>query len=135
MKLFLDDFSMFNDLNTHLTKLQLCSSKCRKFDINLNPKKCMFFMHSHIILRHAISKEGKLLHMKKILVIVHMPTLKTLKDIYVFNGITQYYRCFIKDFVVIMVPITKLLQRQKLSSGQQNANKLRKKSSSVMWMH
>jgi hypothetical protein len=126
---------MFNNLNTHLTKLQLCSGKCKKFDINLNPKKCMFLMHSHIILGHVISKEGKLLHLKKILAIVHMPTLKTLKDIHVFNGITQYYQCFIKDFVVIMVPITKLLQRQKLSSGQQNANKLGKKSSSVMWMH
>jgi len=107
----------------------------QKIWYKLEPQKCMFFMHSHIILGHAISKEGKLLHMKKILAIVHMPTLKTLKDIYVFNGITQYYRCFIKDFVVIMVPITKLLQRQKLSSGQQNANKLGKKSSSVMWMH
>ncbi len=29
MKLFLDDFSVFNDLNTHLTKLQLCFYKCK----------------------------------------------------------------------------------------------------------
>ncbi len=135
MKLFLDDFSVFNDLNTHITKLWLCFAKCKKFGISLNPKKCMFLMHSNIILRYEISKEGKLLDLKKKLAIVHIPTLKTPKGIHLFNGITQYCRCFIKDFVVIMAPITKLLQRQKLSSGQRNANKLGKKSSNVTWMH
>jgi hypothetical protein len=40
-----------------------------------------------------------------------MPTPKKPKDIHVFNGIAQYYWCFIKDFAFIMVPITKLLQK------------------------
>jgi hypothetical protein len=106
MKLFIDDFGVFNNLDTHLTKLQLCFDNWRKFYIRLNPKKCMFLMHSSIIL---VSKEGKLLDSKKILAIVHMPTLKTPKDIHVFNGMTQYYQCFIKDFAFIMIPITKLL--------------------------
>lgn len=78
MKLFLDDFSVFNDLDTHLTKLQLCFDKCSEFYITLNPKKCMFLVHLGIIL---VSKEGKLLDSKKISTIVHMPTLKTPKDI------------------------------------------------------
>jgi hypothetical protein len=56
MKLFLDDFNMFNDLNTHLTKLQLCFDKC--VIISLNHKKCMFLMHSSIILGYEVSKEG-----------------------------------------------------------------------------
>jgi hypothetical protein len=34
---------------------------------------------------------GKLSDLKKILTIVHMPTLKTFKDIHVFNGMAQYY--------------------------------------------
>jgi hypothetical protein len=61
MKLFLDDFSVFNDLNTHLTKLQLCFDKCREFDISLNLEIYMFFMHSCIILGCIKSKESKLL--------------------------------------------------------------------------
>jgi hypothetical protein len=40
-----------------------------------------------------------------------MPTPKTPKDIQVFNGMAQYYRGFIKDFIFIMAPITKLLQK------------------------
>jgi len=43
--------------------------------------------------------------------IIHMPTPKTTKDIQVFNGMTLYYQCFIKDFTFIMAPITKLLQK------------------------
>jgi len=41
MKLFLDDFSMFNNLDTHLPKLWLCFDKCREFGISLNLNKCM----------------------------------------------------------------------------------------------
>jgi hypothetical protein len=40
-----------------------------------------------------------------------MPTPKTTKDIHIFNGMAQYYQCFVKDFAFIMVPITKLLQK------------------------
>ncbi len=110
MKLFLDDFCVFNDMDTHLTKLRLCFDKWREFYLRLKPKKCMFFVHSNIIL---VSKEGKLLNLKKILAIIHMPTPKTPKDIQVFNGMTQYYQCFIKDFAFIMAPTTKLLWKIK----------------------
>jgi hypothetical protein len=42
---------------------------------------------------------------------VNMPTLKMPKDILVFNGMAQFYWCFIKNFAFIMVPITKLLHK------------------------
>jgi len=45
MKLFLDDINVFSDLNTRLTKLQLCFDKCKEFGVNLNLKKLMFFVH------------------------------------------------------------------------------------------
>ncbi len=48
---------------------------------------------------------------KKQSAIVHMPTSKTPKDVKVFNGMAQYYRCFIKDFALIIVSITKLLRK------------------------
>lgn len=38
-----------------------------------------------------------------------MLTSKMLKDIYVFDGMAQFYRCFIKKFSLIMAPITKFL--------------------------
>jgi hypothetical protein len=65
MKLLLDDFSMFNDLDTHLPKLWLWFDKCKEFDISLNPKKCMFLVLWNVILGYMVSKEGKLLDLKK----------------------------------------------------------------------
>jgi hypothetical protein len=61
-----------------------------------------------MILGFIFSKEGKLLGPKKIQVIVNMPTLKNLEYIQVFNGMAQFYICFIKKIVAIMAPITKL---------------------------
>jgi hypothetical protein len=113
MKLFLDDFSMFSNLDTRLPKLQLCLDKCREFNISLNLEKCMFLVHLGVILGYVVFKEGKLPNVKKNLVIVHMPTLKTINDIRVFNGMAQYYMCFNKDFAFIMAPITKLLWKIK----------------------
>lgn len=43
MKHFLNNFSVFNDQNTHLQELRLCFDKCRKFSITINLGKCMFW--------------------------------------------------------------------------------------------
>ncbi len=59
MKLFLDDFNVFNNLYTHLPKLQLCFDKCREFGISLNLEKCMFLMHSSNILEYMVSTRSK----------------------------------------------------------------------------
>ncbi len=42
-----------------------------------------------------------------------MPTLQNPQQIQVFNGMTEFYRCFIKNFVTIMAPITKLTKKTK----------------------
>jgi hypothetical protein len=90
IKLFLNDFCVFNILDAQLIKLQLCFDKCREFGISLNLKKCMFFAHSGVILGYVVSKEGKLLDPKKISTIVHKPAPKTPKEyIRVFNGMAQ----------------------------------------------
>jgi hypothetical protein len=81
MKLFLDNFNVFNNLDTHLPKLQLCFDKCREFGISLNYEKYMLMVHLGIILEYMVSQKGKLLDLKKISTTVHMPTLKTPKDI------------------------------------------------------
>jgi hypothetical protein len=66
MKIFLDNFMVFNDLSTHLKKLRKCFIKCRKYVINLNLEKCAFVVCSRTILRFIISKEGKTPDPKKI---------------------------------------------------------------------
>jgi hypothetical protein len=37
MKIFLDDFIMYSDMENHLHKLRLCFQKCREYGISQNP--------------------------------------------------------------------------------------------------
>jgi hypothetical protein len=66
MKIFLDDFIMYNDTDSHLQNLIFCLQKCKEYGFSLNPNKCAFMVFSGMILGFIISKEGKLLHPKKI---------------------------------------------------------------------
>jgi hypothetical protein len=66
MKIFLDDFTMYSDMESHLQKFKLCFKKCRKYGISLNLNKCAFMVFSRMILGFIVSKEGKLPNPKKI---------------------------------------------------------------------
>ncbi len=62
---------------------------------------------SRMILGFIIFNEGKLPNPKKIQTIVNMPPPKNPQQIQIFNGMAQFYKCFIKKFIAIMAPITK----------------------------
>jgi hypothetical protein len=99
MKLLLDDFTIFNYLDIHLSKLWKCFEKCQKDGISLNPKNCAFMVLSCMIIRFIVSKEGKLLDPKKVKAIIKMPIPKNSHDIQVFNILTQFYQCFVKTLL------------------------------------
>ncbi len=86
MKIFLDNFIVYSDMDSHLQKLRLCFQKCREYGISLNLDKCAFMVFLGMILGFIISKEGKLPNLKKIQAIVNMPPPKNRQNIQVFNG-------------------------------------------------
>jgi len=91
MQFFLDDFTIFNDLDIHLSRLQKCFEKCQKYGISLNPKNCAFMVLLGMILRLIVSKEGKLLDPKKVKTIIKMPIPKNFHNIEAFNSLAQFY--------------------------------------------
>jgi hypothetical protein len=66
---------------------------------------------SGTILGFIVSKEGKIMDPKKVEALVSMPIPTTPQCIQVFNGMAQFYKCFIKKFTSIMSPITKLFKK------------------------
>jgi hypothetical protein len=76
MKIFLDDFMVYSDMESHLQKLRLCLKKCRKYGISLNLDKCAFMVFLGMIVCSIVSKEGKLPYPKKIQALVNMPPPK-----------------------------------------------------------
>jgi hypothetical protein len=80
MKIFLDDFTIFSDLSTHLEKLNKCIFKCKEFGINLNLNKCAFMVFLRTILGFIISKKGKVMDPKKVQALLNMPVPTTPSD-------------------------------------------------------
>jgi hypothetical protein len=58
MKIFLDDFIIYSDMDIHLPKLKLCFQKCREYGISLNLKKCAFMVFLGMILGCLVPKNG-----------------------------------------------------------------------------
>ncbi len=81
MKIILDDFTIFNDLSTHLEKLKKCFLKCREFNISLNLDKCAFMVFLGTILGFIVSKVGKVMDPKKVEALVNMLVATTPKEI------------------------------------------------------
>jgi len=73
IKIFLDDFIIFNDLSTHLEKLTKCFFKCKKFVIRLNPNKCAFMVFLKTILGFIIFNKVKVTDPNKVQALVNMP--------------------------------------------------------------
>ncbi len=112
MKIFLDDFTVYSDMDSHCKSSNyVCKSVENMALAYLN--KCALMVFSRMILGFIISKKGRLPDLKKIQAIVNMPPLKNPHQIQVFNGMAHFYKCFIKNFVAIMAPITKLTRKTK----------------------
>ncbi len=67
MKIFLDDFTVYSDMENDLMK-------------------CAFMVFLRLILRFIVSKEGKIPDPKKVQAIVNMLVLTNPQQIHVFNG-------------------------------------------------
>jgi hypothetical protein len=76
----------------------------------ITKKKSAFMIFFQIILGFIIAKQGKLPDPKKIQAIINMH-VHNLQHIQVSNGMAQIYKCFIKNFTIIMALVTKLTRR------------------------
>ncbi len=90
----------------------------------MNLDKCAFMVFSGMILGFIVSKKRKLLDPKKIQAILNMPPPKNPQKIQVFNGMAQFYKCFIKKIVIIMAPSTELTKKQRLFFRQKSVQRL-----------
>jgi hypothetical protein len=72
LKVFLDDFMVYSDMDIYLQKFKLHFQKCKEFGISLNPYKCVFYGIFKMILGFIVSKEGKLPNPKKIQTIIQV---------------------------------------------------------------
>ena len=85
--------------------------RCRQHQITLNSKKCILCAPFGMLLGHIICKEGLLIDLVKIALILSLPPLTNVKMLWATLGHTRYYRNFIKGYAAITAPMEKLLKK------------------------
>ena len=74
--------------------------------------KCEFWLDSVAFLGHVVSKDAISVDMKKVEAIQSWPRPTSVSEIRSFLGLAGYYRRFIKDFLRLAAPLTRLTQKQ-----------------------
>nr|GEU54325.1 reverse transcriptase domain-containing protein [Tanacetum cinerariifolium] len=85
--------------------------RCEDINLFLNWEKSHFTIKEGIVLVHKISKEGIEVDKAKVELIAKFPHPTIVKGIRSFLGHAGFYRRFIKDFLKIARPITRLLEK------------------------
>ncbi|GJY48523.1 reverse transcriptase domain-containing protein [Tanacetum coccineum] len=112
VEVFMDDFFVFGDsFNKCLNNLDKIIQRCKDAHLILNWEKCHFMVKEGIMLGHKVSGAGLEVDKAKFDVISKVPPLNNIKGIRSFLRHADFYRRFIKYFLKIGRPLTKLLEK------------------------
>jgi hypothetical protein len=111
LEAYFDDWTVFSIMKDHIECLRLMLDKCRKCQIALNFKKCIFFSPFGVLLGHIVCKQGLLVDPSKIPNIVDLPPPTSVRQLCIALGHTGYLRNFIKGYAHITTPMEKLLKK------------------------
>lgn len=111
---FFDDILIYSksvaDHVEHLKKIFLALTENH---LVVNKKKCDFGVTKVEYLGHIVTAEGVAADPKKVSAMTDWPTLKDIKGLRGFLGLTGYYRRFVKDYGSVAKPLTELLKLEK----------------------
>ena len=79
--------------------------------IHLKPEKCVFHVNRVVYLVMIVSVSGLQMDLGKIQAIVEWNTPNTVKEVQAFLGLSNFYRCFIRDNSHIVTPLTEVTRK------------------------
>ena len=110
---FFDDILIYNSSWTeHLQHLHAILNILRAHRLHLKRSKCSFSTVVHY-LGHIITSEGVAMDIVKVAAVQSWPRPRAACGLHVFLGLVGYYRRFIKDYGVIVAPLTQLLHKDR----------------------
>jgi hypothetical protein len=81
LKVYLDDWEVYNLLKDHVEVLSMMLERCRKCQISLNIKKCIVGTPFRIILSRIVCRQGLIVDPAKIAVIMNLTPPKSMHQL------------------------------------------------------
>ena len=95
----------------HFAALDKFLARAEKYNLRLNPKKCIFGVTFEKLLGHIVSQKGIEIDPDKVKATREMPAPRTEKEVRGFMGRLQYISRFISKLTTVCEPIFKLLRK------------------------
>eukprot|EP00253_Pinus_taeda_P004566 PITA_04566 len=111
LEAYFDDWTMFGLVKCNVESLHLMLDTCRRYQITLNLKKCLFCVPFGTLLGHVVCRQGLMVDLAKIAVILNLEAPRSVKQLCATLGHRGYYRKFIKGYAQITMPMEKLLKK------------------------
>ena len=112
VEVYVDDMMVKSEIREgHFKALDKFLARLEKYNLRLNPKKCIFRVTLGKLLGHIVSERGIEVDPDKIKAIQEMSVPKIEKDVRGFIGKLQYISRFIAKLTIICNPIFKLLKK------------------------
>ena len=96
----------------------------KKEKLYANLKKCPFCTSHIVFLGYVVSAKGIKVDEEKVKAIKKCLTPKNVSEVRNFNGLSSFYRRFVKDFSTLAAPLTEIMMKHvgfKWSSEQERA--------------
>ena len=104
--IYLDDVKVFSETpEEHLRRMRVVFNHLREHGLKLKPSKCDVFKWEINYLVHHVSRKGVLPSKKNLEFIAQCPPPDMYTKVKSFVGLVGHYRCFIKGFAKIAVPL------------------------------
>lgn len=98
LEVYFDGWTVFGLVKLHVASLCLMLDTCRRYEIALNLKKCIFCVPFGIFPGRVVCKQGLMVDLAKIAMIMNLDAPKNVKQLHTTLGDTGYYRKFIKSY-------------------------------------
>ncbi|KAE8687051.1 Detected protein of unknown function [Hibiscus syriacus] len=109
---FIDDILVYSKSHEeHSTHLRIVLQILRDKKLYAKLSKCEFWLKEVIFLGHVISAVGIRVDPQKVKAIMDWEVTKNVSEVRSFLGLAGYYRRFVKNFSMIVLPLTKLMRK------------------------
>ena len=111
MTVFVDDFSIQSDKESHLECVREALKRCRMARLALNPENTYLAVKNGVLLGYVVSERGREPDPEKIAVIDELESPTNAKGIAKFLGHVGWYKELIPSYFKISLPITHMLKK------------------------